>query len=95
MAINKWNNTKWYKISQRTYGSTWNYSKLSNNTITISFATYKTPTPIMGINANYFLDDTKFRAGSKFVRFAIIFNRTNTPDTSTSMKNFYIRKVNE
>ena len=81
------------KVSQPSDGNTFNYSVLSEN-ITTNFEIYKTVSPITKIYYNGYRQN-KFRPGCKFIKIFIAFNYNNIPNTTTDIKNIYIREVNE
>ncbi|MEG1506921.1 MAG: hypothetical protein RR478_05445, partial [Bacilli bacterium] len=81
------------KLSQSNAGSSYNYgliggSKLTNNWQAKSLA-------IANTNTSDFLNFNKFRAGSKYVKFLILFNYNSTPNTTLDISNIAIRETNE
>ena len=83
------------KVSQSNDGMTYNYSVMEYKNVTTDFRTYKSNGLITGINSAYSVSFSSFRAGTKFIKFVIRFNFNSTPNTTTDIKNLYIREVKE
>ena len=80
------------QLSQSSSGSTFNYGGLSSGKITTNWATYHSGV-ITGINTSASVVNNKFRAGTKFVKFAMIINYNKTANNTVDMKNFYLKEV--
>ena len=83
------------KVSQSNDGNTYNYSVIYYKNVTTDFQTYKNNDLITGINTSYSASNSSFRAGTKFIKFLIRYNYYNIPNTTTDIKNLYIREVKE
>ena len=83
------------KVSQSNDGSGYNYSVIPSRNITTDFQSYKYNGLITGINTSYSLSYSSFRAGVKFIKFLILYNYNNSPNTTTDIKNLYIIEVKE
>ena len=79
-------------VSQPSSGGTFNYSVMSGRKVTTSWVNYSTGS-ITGYCTSPSMCSLKFRAGTKFIKLAAIYNYNKTADTITDIKNISIREV--
>ena len=85
------------KVSQSSDGSTYNYSVAGDKKITTTWEKYSSNSYIYGTavsssTSNYLYN---FRPGTRYIRFFIRYNYNLTPNTTTDIKNIYIKEVKE
>lgn len=78
------------KLSQSNDGSTYNYNLKGNTTMPSNFTEYSSI--VSGISPN---TSTKFRYGTKYIRWFMWDNHNVQPNVTTDFKDIYIREVIE
>ena len=64
---------------------------MSNRKITTQWATYNAT--VSGVNTSHTIDNYKFRAGTKYIAFSVIYNYSGLSNVTTYMRNVSITEV--
>lgn len=80
------------KLSQSNSSQSYNYRLMGNKPITTGWVNYNY-SGLTGITNTAALNMDHFRAGSKYIRFTVGYNKNKTPDTTTYIRNININEV--
>ena len=81
------------KVSQISYTGGYQYNVLSSSVLSTNWTPYTGN--IIGSFENGVFTANKFRPGTKYIKFVILTNFNNTPDTTTQIKNISIKEITE